>query len=59
VSAPKAAAGRTCLRGQKAERAGLELGPGQGKPKAKGSGKRRWCHQHTPNLQTHDLLQLD
>lgn len=46
-------------RGQGAERAGLELGPGQGKLKAQGSGKRRWGHQHTPNLQTHDLLQLD
>lgn len=46
-------------RGQWAERAGLELGPGQGKPKAQGSGKRRRGHQHTPNLQTHDLLQLD
>lgn len=46
-------------RGQWAEHARLELGPGQGKPKAQGSGRCRWGHQHTPNLQTHDLLQLD
>lgn len=41
---------------QWAECAGLELEPGQGKLKAQGSGKCRWGHQHTPNLQTCDLL---
>lgn len=42
-------------RGQRAERAGLELGPSQGEPKAQGSGQRRWGHRRSPNLQTHDL----
>lgn len=41
-------------RSQWAECAGLE--PGQGKLKAQGSGKCRWGHQRTPNLQTCDLL---
>lgn len=45
-------------RGQRAERAGLELGPCQGEPKAQGSGQRRWGHRRSPDPQTHDLLQL-
>lgn len=43
-------------RSQWAECAGLELEPGQGRLKAQGSGRHRRGHQHTPNLQTCDLL---
>lgn len=43
-------------KSQWGECAGLELEPSQDKLKAQGSGKCRWGHQNTPNLQTHDSL---